>query len=172
MTGDDDVWYEVSIMKQRMMGIGSYALAEAKQVVGKGESLLLEAEDRSRPWALAQEGCPLRWWWCRWFQNDSKAENKRKAERRRVIWWSKEAGLMMGCVFVKRDGKKMEDEVGQESAGGQHLPSSNAIDACSLTECWCWKGKQLNISQLPFFPIILVLAEYLLITYQEIIHLF
>jgi hypothetical protein len=60
MTGDDDVWYEVSIMKQRMMGIGSYALAEAKQVVGKGESLLLEAEDRSRPWALAQEGCPLR----------------------------------------------------------------------------------------------------------------
>jgi hypothetical protein len=79
---------------------------------------------------------------------------------------------MMGCVFVKRDGKKMEDEVGQESAGGQHLPSSNAIDACPLTECWCWKGKQLNISQLPFFPIILVLAEYLLITYQEIIHLF
>jgi hypothetical protein len=42
-----------------MAGIGSYALAEAKRVVGKGESLLLEAEDRSRPWALAQEGCPL-----------------------------------------------------------------------------------------------------------------
>jgi hypothetical protein len=60
MTGDDNIWYEVSVMKKRMTDSGSYALVEAKQVVEKGESPLLVAEDRSRPWALAQEGCPLR----------------------------------------------------------------------------------------------------------------
>jgi hypothetical protein len=51
-------------------------------------------------------------------------------------------------------------------------PPQDAYDACSLTECWCWNGKQLSLPQLPFFFIIPILAENPLITYLEIIHMF
>jgi len=59
MTGDDDFCCRVNdcgtIVK---VALGSYALLKVKMVAWGSRAM--EVEDRSRPWALAQEGCPLR----------------------------------------------------------------------------------------------------------------
>jgi|FreactcultuFSWF8_1027224.scaffolds.fasta_scaffold00108_104 hypothetical protein len=59
MTGDDNLCCRVNDCEAIVkLALGSYALLEGEMMAWG--SLVMEVEDQSRPWALAQEGCPLR----------------------------------------------------------------------------------------------------------------